>query len=52
MGALWILGILTLMVGIGFIISAGLSFLLARRLGLMSLAPAQGSSSLDTKDRL
>jgi hypothetical protein len=41
-----VLGVLTLMPGIGFIISAGITWLLASRLGLM---PPQHAHSLDTR---
>ncbi|HTC95928.1 MAG TPA: hypothetical protein VK699_20975 [Terriglobales bacterium] len=51
-GALLIFGTLTLMLGIGLIISAGLSLILARHLGLISPAAAQGNASLETRERL
>jgi hypothetical protein len=42
-----VLGVLTLMPGVGFIISAGITWVLATRLGLMP-PPASRSHSLDT----
>jgi hypothetical protein len=42
-----VLGVLTLMPGVGFIISAGITWVLATRLGLMP-PPAPGSRSFDT----
>ncbi len=43
-----VLGVVTLMPGIGFIISAGITWVLASRLGLMP-PPASTSHSLDTR---
>jgi hypothetical protein len=43
-----VLGVLTLMPGIGFIISAGITWVLASRLGLMP-PPPSNSHSLDTR---
>jgi hypothetical protein len=48
---LLVFGTLGLMLGLGFVISAGLSFLLARHLGLLpGKAQSQGSASVDTRD--
>lgn|SRR5581483_3786671 len=54
-GALLIFGVLSLTLGIGFIISAGLSLLLARHLGLISppaAGPLQGNAGSDARERL
>jgi len=48
---LLIFGTLALMLGIGFVISAGLSFLLARHLDLLPQKP-EGGAPLGTEDRL
>jgi len=47
-----VLGTLVLMPGVGFIISAGVTWLLAARLGLMPEGAEQGSALATTKDRL
>lgn len=51
-GALLIFGTLVLMLGIGFIISAGLSFMLARHLGLISPAGSapHGNSAPEARE--
>jgi len=49
-----VLGTITLMPGLGFIISAGVTWVLATRLGLMpetSAAPSRPAPSVDSQDR-
>jgi len=46
-----ILGTVTLMPGLGFILSAGITWLLASRLGLMPENPAKPEAPFDPQER-